>query len=208
MECKEHYPDDFKAALRRTPIKNGEIETLCASSSARPIFVYGQLMLPTILKYFAGVPETGPADQKLDMIPAKLPEHKLHHFTKHGEPGLPVMTTSEYRSDKVQGMLVFGLRKEQHRDLLQLECGCSDQNMPVNLKVQVPFGGKAHGYDVHFWKSVEATALVWRTGTREMSGLSPMETTYWPIDDFIAGQLYANIVEQVERQERLRYDMA
>ncbi|KAL4955019.1 hypothetical protein BDW69DRAFT_161968 [Aspergillus filifer] len=210
MECKGHYPADFKAALKRTPLKNGEIETLCSKFNSRPIFIYDHLMIPTILKYFAGDPdpETSSAAQEIDMTPARLPEHKLHHFAEVGEPGLPVMVPSRFRSDEVQGMLVFGLTNHQCRNILQFECSKSNQLELVLVRTQVSFNGKVNGYDAPCWRSIEARTLIWMDGVENMSGLLPMETTYWPIDDFIAGKLYKGIVDDVKREERLRDNLA
>ncbi|KAL4968255.1 uncharacterized protein BDV14DRAFT_151936 [Aspergillus stella-maris] len=210
MECKEHYPADFKAALARTPLQNGEIEALCSRFKSRPIFVYDQLMIPTILKYFAGDPDPGTssAAQEIDIIPARLPEHKLHYFTEAGEPGLPVMVPSRLRSDEVQGMLVFGLTNHQCRNILEFECSGSNQHRPARVRMQVSFNGKVNGYDALCQRSVEARTLIWMEGVQEMSGLLPMVTTYWPIDDFIAGKLYKGIVDDVKREERLRDNQA
>ena len=173
---------------------------------SRPIFVYDQLVVPTILKYFAGDPdpETSSAAQEIDMIPARLPEHKLYHFSEAGEPGLPVMVPSRSRSDEVQGMLVFGLTNHQCLNILDFECSKSNQHRLVRIRTQVSFNGKVNGYDAPCWRSIEARTLIWMEGVQEMSGLLPMETTHWPIDDFIAGKLYKGIVGDVRREERLR----
>ncbi|KAL4931902.1 gamma-glutamylcyclotransferase family protein [Aspergillus undulatus] len=203
VECNESYPDEFKATLNRSPLKNGEIETLCSRSSFPPIFVYDHLMLPTVLKYFADVPSTSPTtgESGIDMIPATLPDHKLYHFSEKGEPGLPVIKPSMTRGDAVQGMLIFGLTPEQRSDISELECGISAQNIIADVRVHVSFIGKIHGYDAKCWKYLDAAAFVWRPEKMDMQGLEPMSTSYWPVDGFLAGQLYANIVEQQSKVE-------
>ncbi|KAL4778469.1 hypothetical protein BJX76DRAFT_139503 [Aspergillus varians] len=187
MRCERSYPEDFKDAFKRTPPNGKELDQLRARSSHPPIFVYGHLMLPTVLKYFANVPQT----TKVDMVYATLPEYKLYHFSNNKEPGPPTIKRTLSSVDVVEGMLVFGLTTEQRRGVHEAENSCSGQTILTYVEVQVPQIDNIGIHNVRSQKSVDAGTFVWRSGE---DGLWPMPTTFWPMEDFLNGQLYENIV--------------
>ncbi|KAL6234589.1 hypothetical protein BDW75DRAFT_212014 [Aspergillus navahoensis] len=191
MQCKESYPADFQDAFKRSPLKEGELDELSAKSSYPPVFVYGHLMLPTALKYIADIPQT----TKVDMVYATLPGYKLHHFAEHGKPGLPTIRPSSSPSDVVEGMLVFGLTREQRSDVQEIECVRTGHSMFMDVQVQISLIDKIYGYEVKCQKSVDAGTFVWSWASEDTE-LQPMGTSFWPIDDFLTGQLYASMVNQ------------
>lgn len=60
MESKSLYPADFGHALSNTLSEN-EVITFLRKPGCSPRFVYGILMLPTVLKYFIDM------DQRVDI---------------------------------------------------------------------------------------------------------------------------------------------
>lgn len=191
MRCKDSYPEDFQTAIKRSPLKEGELEELCAKSTYPPVFVYGHLMLPTALKYIVDIPQAA----TVDMVYATLPGYKLYHFAENGKPGLPTIKPSSSSSDMVEGMLVFGLTRQQRSDVQEVECVRTGHSIFIDTQVQVSLIDKIHGYEVKSQKSVDAGTFVW-SWTSENTELQPMETSFWPIDDFLSGQLYANMVRE------------
>ncbi|RDW79153.1 gamma-glutamylcyclotransferase family protein [Aspergillus mulundensis] len=191
MQCKESYPEDFKDAFRRSPLKEGELDELVARSSYPPVFVFGHSMLPTALKYFADIPQA----MKVDMVYATLPGYKLHHFAEEGKPGLPTIKPSLSPAEVVEGMLVFGLTREQRSDIQEIECVRTGHSMFMAVHVQVSLMDRIHGFEVKCQKTVDAGTFVWAWNSKDTE-LLPMETSFWPIDEFLNGQLYANIVDQ------------
>ncbi|KAL4748537.1 hypothetical protein BDW72DRAFT_205509 [Aspergillus terricola var. indicus] len=161
-------------------IERRGIKELCAKSSYPPVFVYGHLMLPTALKYIVDIPQT----TTVDMVYATLPGYKLHHFAENGKPGLPTIKPSSSPSDVVEGMLIFGLTRGQRSDVQEVECVRTGHSMFIDTQVQV----KSQ-------KPIDAGTFVW-SWTFEDTEPQPMETSFWPIDDFLTGQLYANMVKE------------
>ncbi|KAL4807527.1 hypothetical protein BDV18DRAFT_135492 [Aspergillus unguis] len=186
MECKPGYPGDFNILLQ-TKLKGWQLERLCEQSCSPPIFVYGHLMLPTALKYTIGLPQS----TKVDMVHASLSGYKLWHSSEKGELGLPTIRPSPSKPAKVEGMLVFGLTQEQ--------CGAVGEHEGAQIKhtklehvtVEVSLVDRVSGHEAKCEKSVDAGAFVWDYYS---NGLRAMDSSFWPIDEFINGQFYRNIV--------------
>ncbi|OJJ65232.1 hypothetical protein ASPSYDRAFT_85204 [Aspergillus sydowii CBS 593.65] len=198
MECKPEYPEDFNDAIKRSPLMGDDLRQLIKSSDRPAIFVYGHLMIPRVLKYFANMRET----EKVDMVYATLPLHKLYHFSDKGEAGLPTIMESSSPSDVVEGMLVFGLTSEQRNVVKENELGRLEQMVFAAVQVQVSQMDKISFFDVKCEKSVDAGTFVWNSNE---NGLTPMGSSFWPIDDFLEHRLYEGIVEY-QKLERLRDD--
>lgn len=196
MRCKPGYPEDFNDAIKRSPLIGDDLKELIKGSDKPPIFVYGHLMVPRVLKYFANMRET----EKVDMIYATLPLYKLYHFSENEEAGLPTIKESSSPSDVVEGMLVFGLTSEQRNVVKENELGRLEQMVFAAVQVQVSQMDKVSFYDVKCEKSVDAGTFVWNS---KENGLTPMDSSFWPIDDFLKHRLYEGIVEY-QKLERLR----
>lgn len=196
MRCKPGYPEDFNDAIKRSPLIGDDLKELIKGSDKPPIFVYGHLMVPRVLKYFANMRET----EKVDMVHATLPLYKLYHFSENEEAGLPTIKESSSPSDVVEGMLVFGLTSEQRNFVKENELGRLEQMVFAAVQVQVSQMDKVSFYDVKCEKSVDAGTFVWNS---KENGLTPMDSSFWPIDDFLKHRLYEGIVEY-QKLERLR----
>lgn len=187
MWCKPEYPEDFKDVLRKT-LKARELDELCAKASSPPIFVYGHLMIPTVLKYVAGISQS----TKVDMIFANLPGHHLWHFSGNGEPGFPIIKPTFFPSASVEGMLVFGLTWEQRSEILDFEGAQTKETILEHVEVQVlQVLDRTSKLDVKCPRSIDAGTLVWRS---RGDGLESMDTSFWPIDDFISSPFFGNVV--------------
>ncbi|KAL4916613.1 hypothetical protein BDW62DRAFT_186008 [Aspergillus aurantiobrunneus] len=197
MRCEAHYPGDFKDALQR-PLKAEELDELLKKPSPLPIFVYGHLILPTVLKYCADIPQT----TKVDMVLATLPGYKLYQFSEDSDSGPP--TIKPCPSAVVEGMLVFGLTNKQRAGLYDVEGVLAKTAKYIDIQVQVSQIDMVRHFDVRSQKSVDAGAFEWGPfrpdrPDRPEYGLEPMGTSFWPIDEFIAGQLYETIVRYQNR---------
>ncbi|KAL3496217.1 hypothetical protein BJX62DRAFT_194316 [Aspergillus germanicus] len=190
MQWKEGYPLDFKEALK-TP-SEAEISRLVSRSSQAPRFVYGALMLPTVLKYFVSLPQ----HVKVDMVPATLRGFKLY---KIAEGGLPTIVRSKEETSEVEGMLIFGLDDEQRNSIFELE-GRGGLTEFTAVQVQIYQKDVVGRYQVKDTRTVDAGTFIWSDHTTNM--LTAVAASCWDLDDFLAGQFYENIVKiQKKSQE-------
>ncbi|KAL4903286.1 hypothetical protein BDW74DRAFT_54029 [Aspergillus multicolor] len=136
-------------------------------------------MLPTVLKYSADIPQT----DQVDMVYATLPGYKLHHFAEDGEPGLPTIKRSSSPADVVEGMLVFGLTREQRSVIQEIESVQTGHSRFTDVHVQVSLMDKIRGFVVKCQKTVDAGTFVWPWDSNDL-GLVPMGASFWPIDEF------------------------
>jgi hypothetical protein len=189
MQWKEGYPLDFKEALK-TP-SEAEISRLMSRFSQTPRFVYGALMLPTVLKYFVSMPQHA----KVDMVPATLRGFKLY---KIAEGGLPTIVRSKGETSEVEGMLIFGLDDEQRNSIFELESGGGLTEYTA-VQVQVHQKDVVGRYRVKDTRSFDAGTFIWSDHTTHL--LTAVATSSWDLDDFLAGQFYENIVKIQNRSQ-------
>ncbi|KAL2851580.1 hypothetical protein BJY01DRAFT_208904 [Aspergillus pseudoustus] len=190
MQWKEGYPLDFKEALR-TP-SEADIARLLSKSNQAPRFVYGALMLPTVLKYFLSVPQYA----KVNMVPATLRGFKLY---KIAERGLPAIMRSEDETSEVHGMLIFGLDSEQRNSIFEVESGGGLTKF-TDVQVQIHQKDVIGRYQVKDARTVDAGTFVWSASPE---ALTVGEASCWDLCDFLAGQLYENIVQIQNRSQDL-----
>ncbi|KAL5336361.1 hypothetical protein BJX70DRAFT_400649 [Aspergillus crustosus] len=200
MQWKPTHPRDFIDACRRK-LSEEELNNLIESSKYPPLFVYGHCMIPTVCKYFADIPQFA----NMDMIFATLGGFKLYHFYhKEGLPSLPAIRHSRSQYDHVEGMLIFGLTKEQRSMVFEIEGPRSEQTHLVDIHVRVSLLDTCSSVQYTSQRLVNAKTFVWmKTDRWSLQGLDPMETSCWPIDEFLESLLYANIVRDQNREQHL-----
>ncbi|KAE8154715.1 hypothetical protein BDV25DRAFT_135635 [Aspergillus avenaceus] len=185
MDAKKWYPTDFKQALHNSLTEIEVTELLIEP----PRFVYGVLMLPTVLKYFIGT------DQSVDitrrMTRARITGYKMYQFS---ETSTPVIIATSDPQDVVEGMLVFGLDGHQRNCIYELEGGTMDL---VDVKVQIRLReGSLGTYEIRSGMMIDAGTFTWLGPTDE---LIPVEKMAWSLDDFLQGTFYDNIVRSQRR---------
>ncbi|KAL2808239.1 hypothetical protein BJX63DRAFT_40133 [Aspergillus granulosus] len=191
MQGKEGYPLDFKEALKMP--SEAEIARLLSKSNQPPRFVYGALMLPTVLKYFLSLPQ----HTKVDMVPATLRGFELYRFT---QGGLPTIVRSESEISEVEGMLVFGLSDEQRNSIFEVESGGGLTKF-TDVQVQIYQKGVIGCYQVKDTRTIDAGTFIWSAPSPYT--LTPVETSCWDLDEFLASQFYENIVQIQNRSQDL-----
>jgi hypothetical protein len=197
MGWRPSHPRDFLDARRRKPSEE-ELTNLIGDSKYPPLFVYGHLMLPTVLKYFVDLPQSA----NVDMIFATLGGYKLYHFSGETNScrGLPTIRPSSSPYHHVEGMLIFGLTQEQRSMVSEVEGAPTGQTPLVDVQVRVSQLDTFARCQYTSQKLVDAGTFVWiKTDGWSLEGVEPMETSYWPIDEFLQGQLYENIVRYQNR---------
>jgi gamma-glutamylcyclotransferase (GGCT)/AIG2-like uncharacterized protein YtfP len=116
MEPESMYPGSFRLALSNK-IHSKDVP-LHLQGLYLPIFVYGSLMLPSVINSVLRLnDETAIAKR---MIPAKLRKHK-RYSVKFAD--YPAIIPTGNVDDSVDGMLVFGLDKEERDRLDKFESG-------------------------------------------------------------------------------------
>ncbi|KAF7596769.1 hypothetical protein BBP40_000197 [Aspergillus hancockii] len=192
MEPKSWYPDDFNQALLNT-FTAEEVTSLLKEPNCAPRFVYGALMLPTVLKYYIDVDQS--VNLTRSMTRANVSGYRLYEY---GEPRIPVIVQSSNPEDTVEGMLVFGLDVQHRNAIYELEGGLMEL---VDAKVQIRLSDSSLGsYEIRSGRAVDAGMFAW---LRPKEGLKPVRNTTWSLDGFLRDQLYENIVQS---QRRLSLD--
>ncbi|KAL3473961.1 hypothetical protein BJX99DRAFT_260806 [Aspergillus californicus] len=184
MRWEEGYPLDFKAVLERFPSPE-ELNNVVAQNSCTPRFVYGALMLPTVLKYFLDLPQSS----KVDMVYARLPGYGLYNFSGNS---LPAIVPSLDENSIVEGMLIFGLDTKQQNKIFEFESGDGEQLRLTDVRVQVYQKQVMGRYEMKCEQTLDAGTYVWNSHTK---GLERLKSTYWPLGNFLQDQLYRNLVQ-------------
>ncbi|PYI04370.1 hypothetical protein BO78DRAFT_173828 [Aspergillus sclerotiicarbonarius CBS 121057] len=182
MEKKSSYPRDYQQALdnKLTP---EDVSKLLKKPGCAPRFVYGVLMLPTVLKHYLDTPQTESLAKQ--MTRATLQGHKLYQI---GSDSTPVMLPSSNPQDTVEGMLIFGLDADQRNAIYEEESGLMEL---VNVQATITqVDGMLQRHVILSQRVVDAGAFVW-VGSQE--GLIPMDKNAWPVDGFLGSQFYENI---------------
>lgn len=184
MEPKPWYPKDFTQALSNT-LSEEEVSQHLRKPGSAPRFVYGVLMLPTVLRYYIGA---NAADSiELSMAPATLSGYQLYEYA---ESSAPVIARSPDPQAAVEGILVFGLTDRQRNAIYELEGGLAGL---VNVEVEIC---QRDRWGVHQVCPVEAGAFAWQ-GSRD--GLVCMRGAAWSVDGFLGSPLYENMAQSQRR---------
>ncbi|RAL04220.1 uncharacterized protein BO80DRAFT_258590 [Aspergillus ibericus CBS 121593] len=182
METKPTYPRNFQLALSNK-LSPEDVTNHLNKPGCTPRFVYGVLMLPTVLSHYLDTPQTEIIAKQ--MTRATLRGHKLYRI---GPDSTPVMVPSSDPQDTVEGMLIFGLDAVQRNAIYEKESGLMEL---VNVRVTITqVDGLLQRHVVLSQRVVDAGAFVW---VDSQEGLIPMERNAWPVDEFLGSQFYENI---------------
>lgn len=193
------YPEDYQAAMSNI-LADEELTHLLNKPGCAPRFVFGNLMLPTVLKHYIDEDQTVEIHRR--MTRATVSGYELFECSTGGM--LPAMRRCEDPSKTVEGMLVLGLNETQRNDIYELESGLADL---VTVEARVHVHAKDGRYMVKSERTVDAGAFVWSSSTEE---LVPLERRLWPVDRFLKEQFYQSMVmsqriralEDVDRSSR------
>lgn len=178
MDFKQWYPKDFILALSNT-LTEEEVTVFLQKPGSSPRFVYGILMLPTVLKYYIDMDQAVEIDKS--MTQATLFGYQLYQFT---ESSPPVIARSPDPQAAVDGMLIFNLNEQQRNSIYEFEGGL------MNLvSTQVEICEKDYR-GVRNLRSVEAGTFAWESSK---DGLISTKTTSWGLDGFLNSPFYGNI---------------
>lgn len=89
-------------------------------------------------------------------------------------------------------MLIFGLDEQQRNEIYELEVGLTRL---VNVQVEICQKDR-EGQGLRSVRAIDAGAFSWE-GSRE--GLTPIERSVWPLNDFLAGLFYQQIARSQSR---------
>ncbi|KAJ5990317.1 hypothetical protein N7499_010844 [Penicillium canescens] len=184
MAFDPSYPEDFKKALSNT-ISDKEIDQFLKRGGS-PRFVYGVLMLPTVLKYYID----GDQGVKIhkQMTQATLPGYQLYEFANSSAP---VIARSNNPQANVKGMLVFNLSDEERNSIYEFESGLMRLS-----SVEVDIIQKSYLGNVHDMRRIDAGAFVWDESvhlTSPMIGLKVTRGTKWDLVPYLQGRFYRDI---------------
>jgi hypothetical protein len=184
MAFDPSYPEDFKKALSNT-ISDKEIDQFLKRGGS-PRFVYGVLMLPTVLKYYID----GDQGVKIhkQMTQATLPGYQLYEFA---DSSAPVIARSNNPQANVKGMLVFNLSDEERNSIYEFESGLMRLS-----SVEVDIIQKSYLGNVHDMRRIDAGAFVWDESVHLMSpmiGLKVTRGTKWDLVPYLQGRFYRDI---------------
>lgn len=195
MASGPSFPQDFKQALANI-LTDREVDNFLKKPDSSPRFVYGVLMLPTILKYHIDL-DQGVKIQKF-MTQATLHGYQLHHYA---EEGTPVIVESTNPEAKVTGMLVFGLNSEQRNAIHEFESG-----LLRLASVQVQICQKSHQDGRHSIRTIDAGSFEWDpTWCSVMDspdfGLQLIECSMWDVEPFLESPLCKHMVQSQNRTQ-------
>ncbi|KAI1918267.1 hypothetical protein LOZ53_001301 [Ophidiomyces ophidiicola] len=172
MENKSAHPQDYMRALKNM-IKEDELEELLKVST--PIFLFGPLMLPQMLK---SVTDAQPSlDIATSMTQACLPGYELWVFEG---ADIPVVRASGKLGQSVDGLVVFGLSAEQRNWIYEFEAENAKHLTPVSVEICTRDG---------VLRTIDAATFVWKG---RMDGLVSTGAKSWKIDTFLQSELYQN----------------
>ncbi|KAN0067381.1 hypothetical protein V8E54_014471 [Elaphomyces granulatus] len=181
MELKPWYPADYKLAVSNTLLEE-EVDAFLTKPGASARFVYGALMLPTVLKYYIHMDQS--IDITKNMTPATLTGYKLYRYTNSGPP---VIAPSLEPSASVEGMLIFDLSEEQRNAIYEFEAGLMAL---ISVEVEIC---QRNGQDLHSLRTIEPVGtFVWQSPE---DGLTPLEAPAWDIGSFVTSQFYESIAQ-------------
>ncbi|KAB8239158.1 hypothetical protein ETB97_011965 [Aspergillus alliaceus] len=187
MEDKPWYPEDYRQALLNT-LTEEKLTELLEKQNCAPRFVYGVLMLPTVLKYII---EDQASDITECMTRAYISGYKLYQISPRSPP---VVIRTSNPHDTVQGMVVFGLDVNQRNLIYDFEGGLMNL---VDVRVQIRLKDSSLlSHDIRSGRTVDAGMFAWLDSKE---GLIPVESTAWSLDGFLKGSFYENIAQSQRR---------
>lgn len=184
MEMEPWYPTDFKLALSNT-ISKDDVTIFHQQPGSSPRFVYGALMLPTVLKYYVNIDQC--YEIHTSMTQATLPGYQLYQFA---ESSLPVLTPSTDPKDTVEGMLIFNLDEQQRNALYEFEAG-----LMCLTNVQVEICQKDTD-QMHHLRIVDAGAFTW---TKSTQGMTRIPDSSWSVREFLQSPFYQHMSQSQDR---------
>ncbi|BDD62211.1 hypothetical protein MPDQ_002148 [Monascus purpureus] len=181
MEPKPWYPDDFKFVLSNT-LTEEHVDKILIKRGCSSRFVYGMLMLPTILKHFIAASKD--SNLQKNMTQATLYGYKLYQVTKSNTP---VIAPSSDPLASVDGVLIFGLDSQQRNSIYRLE-GRSTRL----VNVQVEISCRKDNDNVRSLRRIEAGTFAW---TGDKQDLLLTGASFWKVDDLLKSPFYQNTEE-------------
>lgn len=181
MEFKPWYPADFGHALNNI-LSEDEVTRLLQKPGCEPRFVYGILMLPTVLKYFIDVDQHVNIERSITQ--ATLFGYRLYRFA---DASTPVIAPSSDPKAAVEGLLIFGLNELQRNAIHELEAGLTRL---VNVQVEICQKESGEASGLQSVRAVDAGTFSWEDSKE---GLVPIKSTTWSLDDFLVGPFYEQI---------------
>ncbi|OQD91029.1 hypothetical protein PENANT_c001G06264 [Penicillium antarcticum] len=193
MAFDSSYPEDFKKALKYT-ISDKDIDQFLKHGGS-PRFVYGVLMLPTVLKYY--IDEDQSKNIHKQMTQATLPGYQLYEFA---DSSAPVIARSNNPKAKVKGMLIFNLSNEERNSIYEFESGLMQLS-----SVQVDIIQKSYLGNVHEMRKIDAGAFVWDESVHFLSPMIGLRVTHgasWDVVPYLKGRFYRDIKASQRRGAR------
>lgn len=185
MRNKAWYPEDYLSILHNT-LTSEEITHHLQTPHTESRFLYGALMVPTVLKYFLHADQTFPISPR--MTPAKLAGYRLYQFSTTSTPVIVPDSTS-----MIEGILVLGLDEAQRNAIHEVEAGLTQLAwVEVQITERQYFG--EHEY--RCIRLVDTGTFVWKGSS---SGLFPSPGVSWCLDGFLMGSFYRHIVQSQQR---------
>lgn len=192
MVFSPSFPRDFKQALANT-LTDREVDNFLKQPDNSPRFVYGALMLPTILKYYIDLDQVVRIERC--MTQATLYAYQLYQYA---DGGMPVILPSKDPKATVEGMLVFGLNREQRNDIHEFESG-----LLRLASVQVQICQKNHHNHRHNLRTIDAGTFewnpLWSPHTDSGFGLQLIKSCKWDVESFLQTSLCRHMVESQNR---------
>ncbi|KAJ5295694.1 hypothetical protein N7508_010515 [Penicillium antarcticum] len=198
MAFDSSYPEDFKKALKYT-ISDKDIDQFLKHGGS-PRFVYGVLMLPTVLKYY--IDEDQSKNIHKQMTQATLPGYQLYEFA---DSSAPVIAPSNNPKAKVKGMLIFNLSNEERNSIYEFESGLMQLS-----SVQVDIIQKSYLGNVHEMRKIDAGAFVWDGSVHLLSPMIGLRVTHgasWDVVPYLKGRFYRDIKASQRRGAREKETM-
>lgn len=187
------FPTDFKQALTNT-LTDHDVDYFLNQPDSSPRFVYGVLMLPTILRYHIDLDQNVLIQKSMTL--ATLHGYQLYQYA---EGGMPVIVQSSDLQAKVEGMLVFGMDREQRNAIHELEDGLARL-----ASVQVQICQRHHQNGKHSLRKIDAGTFEWNSSWSSRAdghfGLELIRRSMWDVEPFLQNSLCRYMVQSQDRQ--------
>lgn len=181
MESKSSYPADYRRALENVFTTKEIDKSITRPGLSTPVFVFGFLKLPTVLKNI--IDAGSDFDVVNKMVQASALDHRLYQIF---ETDIPTIQPTSELGQSVDGFLVFGLSAEQRGMLYEFETGLTKLET-VQVEICQRDGGL---------RTLDAAAFVWADDPR---GLVVSPSRSWKIDEFLKTHFYAEMVRSASR---------
>jgi hypothetical protein len=176
-------PRDYYTALANI-FSDTQVDSFIREHGASPRFVYGPLVLPTVLKYYTGSSKTYPMERY--MTKAVLYGYQLYLFS---DRSMPVIARSRDPKAVVEGILVFNLGESKRNDIFELASGLGHLEV-VQVEIECKPSRK---------RFIDAGAFM-QSGS--LDGLIPIKFTFWDPTAFTNSSFYQNIEHSVHRSAK------